>query len=173
MRLKEILEAKVGTQTSLQRMSAPSVTTRDPSAPWTKKYQAIAYKRAKEFNELTSPKEQFEYIKRVAETSPSNALRILPLNVLGNPLHIQTYDPVTGDITLLQHASGETILFQGNVNQFRYKGRVRAPTGSKKYYEFIPTGIKEVSRELKPVKSGRPVQAKPFSKPSTLTKLPW
>ena len=155
-------------------MSAPLVTTRDPSAPWTKKQQAIAYKRAKEFNELTSPKEQFEYIKRVSETSSSIVLRILPLNVLGNPLHIQTYDPATGDITLLQHAPhGETIIFQGNVNQFRYKGRVRAPTGSKKYYEFIPTGIKEVSRERKPVKAGRPVQAKPFSKPSKLTKLPW
>jgi hypothetical protein len=173
MRLKEILEAKIGTQTSLHRMSAPSVSTIDPSAPWTKKQRAVAYKRAKDFNELTTAKEKFEYIKKVSEKNPSNALRILPPNVLGNPLHIQTYDPATGNIVLLQHTSGETVLFQGNVNQFEYKGRVRAPTGSKKYYEFIPTNIKEISRELKPVKTGRPVQAKPFSKPSTLTKLPW
>jgi hypothetical protein len=175
MRLYEIItEAKTGTQTSLHRMSAPTVSTIDSSAPWIKKQRNLAYTRAVDFNQLETDKEKFDYIKNLSAKSPSTVLRVLPPNVLGNNLHIQKYDPVSGEITLIQNTNGgETIVYQGNVNQFKYKGRTRTSSNSGKNYEFIPNGVKEVSRELKTIRAGRPPKTKPFSKPSTLTKLPW
>lgn len=169
MRLKEILEAKTGTQTSLHRVSAP-YTAGGPkiSAPgFVKAGKQQKYQRIVDFNALKTDKEKFEFIHNLKTGKTTNKVVFEIPGTSG--VKIVSYDPQTGNVEL-EVARGKIVdLYSGNANNFKFLGREKSPSTPLIKYKFNPGAIEELGPVVQKGKS----QAKPFSKPSTLTKLPW
>ena len=159
---------------SAQRMTAPPISTVDRSAPWTKAAIGKAYKRTKDFNELKTAKEKFNFLYNLTAGKTSNKIRIEgPSGIHGysnNLYHIQSYNPSTGDITLTLKTRESDNTVTGNVNDFTYKGRMGTATGSAKTYTFIPGKLTMVGSEPKTATN---TLGRPGAKKYNFPKMPW
>jgi hypothetical protein len=168
MRFDEFNEARggMGAQTTARRMTAPNVSTIDYTAPWTRAQRAKAYKRSVDFNDLKTDKEKFDFLYNLKVGKTTN--RIVIKGVTGS-YQIKAYNPTTGNIELVTKNGYEESTAQGNVNNFIFQGRTRAPTGNTKNYTFVPVGI--TVTDTTPTKRGRPPG--PSKKQYDFPKLPW
>ena len=180
MRIKELLEG-VGKSPSnygggapsmsAQRMTAPVVSTVDRSAPWTKAAIGKSYKRTKDFNELETVKEKFDFLHNLTSGKTANKIRIEgPKGMHGyanTAYRIQSYNSATGDITLLLKTPQADAVVTGNTNNFKYQGRTKS-VGGPKTYTFIPSELTKVSST--PIQTTR---GRPTKKQYTFPKMPW
>jgi hypothetical protein len=180
MRIKELLEGVKKSPSnysggapamSAQRMTAPAVSTMDRSAPWTKAAIGKSYKRTKDFNELETAKEKFDFLHNLTSGKTANKIRIEgPKGMHGytsTAYRIQSYKPATGDITLLLKTPQADVVVAGNTNNFKYQGRTKS-VGGPKTYTFIPSELTKVSST--PIQTTR---GRPTKKQYTFPKMPW
>ena len=152
---------------SAQRVTAPSISTVDRSAPWVKAAIGKARKKTQDFNALATAKEKFDFIYKLKNTSTK-------LRILGqghNPYHIQSYDPATGNISLLLKTSQGDKIVTGNTNDFTYQGRHSTSTSGGKTYTFVPGKVTAVSTGPQQAVRGRPIG--PAKKKYDFPKMPW
>jgi hypothetical protein len=176
MKIKELLEGVRkspgqygggGPSMSAQRMTAPMVSTVDRTAPWVKAAIGKARKKSQDFNALPTDKEKFDFIYKLQSTS--TLIRILSPG--RNPYHIQSYDPATGDISLLLKTPKGNEIVTGNTNNFTYQGRQVTPSTGGKTYIFQPGKVTSVSTEPRQAVPGRPVG--PVKKKYNFPTMPW
>jgi hypothetical protein len=153
---------------SAQRMTAPPISTVDRSAPWTKASIGQAYKRTKDFNELKTAKEKFDFLYNLTAGKTTNKIRIEGPS-RSRVYYIQSYDPKTGNITLSIKTRESNNTVSGNVNDFTYKGRMGTATGSAKTYTFIPGELTMLGSE--PTQLGRPAGSS--KKKYNFPRMPW
>ena len=155
---------------SAQRVTAPSISTVDRSAPWTKAAIGKSYKRTKDFNELETAKEKFDFLYNLTTGKTTNKIRIegpTDIGYANAAYRIQTYNPATGDITLLLKTPQADNVVTGNTNNFKYQGRTKS-VGGPKTYTFIPSELTKVSSTKIPTTRGRPTK-----KQYMFPKMPW
>jgi hypothetical protein len=159
-----------GASMSAHRMTAPTVSTIDRSAPWTKAQLARATQRTKDFNQLATDKEKFDMLYNLPTGKTTNRIVISTSGTggQGRTFQIKSYDPATGNIDLILNSSGKTDQYQANTNNFKFVGRTRMPSNSTKNYNFTPGELSHTDSQDKPV--GRPVAKKKEYKFPT---MPW
>ena len=156
---------------SAQRMTAPTVSTIDRSAPWTRSQIAKATKRTKDFNQLATDKEKFDMLYNLPAGKTTNRIVISTTGAggFGNTLQIKAYDPATGNIDLILNSRGKTDEYQGNTNDFKFAGRTRTVSSNAKNYNFVPGKLSHMDSQEKPM--GRPGQKK--KKEYKFPNMPW
>jgi len=176
MRAKELLEGVRkspsqygggGPSMSAQRVTAPMVTTVDKSAPWVKDAMNKARKRTQDFKALGTDKEKFDFIYKAQNTTT----RIRIDSQSHFPYYIQSYDPTTGDITLLLKNPKPGKIVTGNTNNFTYQGRQVAPSSNRKTYIFQTGEVTAVSTVPSQTTVGRPTG--PAKKKYDFPRMPW
>lgn len=173
MRLKEITnegKVKVGQfPGSMHRITAPYTGggPRVNEPAFVKAGKQKKYQRTVDFNDLKTDKEKFEFIYNLKVGKTTNkAVFEIPGT---NGSKVISYDPQTGNIELEVARGNNVDLYSGNANNFKFLGREKSPSVPLIKYKFSPGALED----LGPVARKTKTQAKPFSKPSTLTKLPW
>lgn len=138
-----------GPSSSAHRISAPSIefNAGGRDAPgFVKAAMHQSQQRKKDFNELSTGKEKFDFIYflKTGKTSHSVKVSQTPDNIR-NSLKIQDYDKDTGEITLTKSSSsGYITVYKGNTNNFEFIKRQRPVSSSQYSYIFTPGKIEEV-----------------------------
>lgn len=138
MKISELLEASIGAQSSVRKMTAPNVTTRDLSAPWVKAQMVKAGKFRKKFEEAKTPKEKFDLVYKKVASNPTAVGNILRITRGSIKFSIDSYDPATGEIKLIHSIATKKTRYLGNVNDFSYAGAQRSSGVAPRVYYFTP-----------------------------------
>jgi hypothetical protein len=171
MRLKEIIsEGKIGQfPGSMHRITAPYTAggpqITDPG--FIKAAKQKKYQRTVDFNALKTDREKFEFIHNLKDGKTINKITFEIPGTTGSK--VTKYNPQTGEVELAIARGSNVDLYSGNSNNFKFLGREKSTNSNHIKYKFSPGTLEQIGvvpRKAKP-------QAKPFSKPSTLTKLPW
>jgi hypothetical protein len=171
MKLKEIIsEGKIGQfPGSMHRITAPYTAggPRVTEPGFIKSGKQKKYQRTVDFNALKTDREKFEFLHNLKSGKTVNKITFEIPGTTGSKM--VKYNPQTGEVEL-QIAKGSIVdLYSANSNNFKFLGREKSPSTNHIKYKFSPGTLEQIGvvpRKTKP-------QAKPFSKPSTLTKLPW
>jgi hypothetical protein len=173
MKIQELVEngPLKGTNMSIQRRDAPDLS--DPfrgkiSAPgFVRAAVYNKHKKSKEFHELDSVKDQWDFLYRTDKNL--NNSNIIINSPDGKQRYTRvSYDPTSGTIELASRGQR----YSGNVNDFLYKGRHRTVSSSTLKYTFTvdPNQLKHLGRDPNYRPQTRP---KEKQKVFTVPRNPW
>jgi hypothetical protein len=175
MRLKEIIsEGKIGQfPGSMHRITAPYTAggPRVTEPGFVKAAKQKKYQRLLAFNDLKTDKEKFEFIYNLKDAKATNKIVFEIPGTAGTK--IVDYNPQTGEVKFSVSRGPNVDLYSGNANNFKFLGREKVTSSGVTKYKFMPGDIKDLDPIARQTKTQYKTQKKPFSKPSTLTKLPW
>ena len=158
-----------GVSSTAHRITAPELgRTYTKDAPGFIKAAVQKNKqRKKEFKDLVTGKEKFDFIYFMKEGSSNHRVAILSSDGQGS-LKVSEYNRETGDITLQKNRGYVTTVYTGNTNNFEFVKRERQVSGPQIRYIFNPGKLEEIDHYTKPQKQN-PKPTKKWDIPNS----PW
>ena len=128
-----------------------NVSTIDRSAPWTKKQSAVAYNRAKTFNQAGSGAEKFDFLYKETNGFTTKKQIGVKIQVKGIPLSIDSYDSATGELIVRNQNPGKIITkYKTNIKDYEFVGREKSVASGTIVYKFqsdvSPTDKEQVEK---------------------------